>query len=98
MVIREDEEMKTGKPQLPTETSTIAEASPSYLAPASARRAKIICTIGPACHSEAAMRDLLRLGIDVARRNFSHGTHDEHARNNEHLRRTAEQEDRTVCI
>jgi pyruvate kinase len=63
-----------------------------------ARRAKIICTIGPASHSEAAMRDLLRLGMDVARLNFSHGTHEDHARNIERLRRAAEQEDRTICI
>jgi pyruvate kinase len=62
------------------------------------RRAKIICTIGPACHSEAAMRDLLRLGMDVARLNFSHGTHEDHARNIERLRRAAEKEDRTICI
>jgi len=64
----------------------------------SARRAKIICTIGPACHSEAAMRDLLRLGMDVARLNFSHGSHEDHARNIERLRKAAEKEDRTVCI
>ena len=63
-----------------------------------ARRAKIICTIGPACHSEAAMRDLLRLGMDVARLNFSHGSHEDHARNIERLRRAAERENRTVCI
>src|SRR5437660_10781470 len=63
-----------------------------------ARRAKIICTIGPACHSEAAMRDLLRLGMDVARLNFSHGSHEDHARNIERLRRAAEKESRTVCI
>src|SRR5271156_5416042 len=62
------------------------------------RRAKIICTIGPACHSEAAMRDLLRIGMDVARLNFSHGTHEDHARNITRLRRSAEREGRTVCI
>jgi pyruvate kinase len=62
------------------------------------RRAKIICTIGPACHSEAAMRDLLRLGMDVARLNFSHGSHEDHARNIQRLRRAAEKENRTVCI
>jgi len=62
------------------------------------RRAKIICTIGPACQSEAAMRDLLRLGMDVARLNFSHGSHEEHARNIERLRRAAEKESRTICI
>jgi pyruvate kinase len=62
------------------------------------RRAKIICTIGPACDSEAAMRDLLRLGMDVARLNFSHGTHEDHARNIQRLRRAADREGRTICI
>jgi len=65
---------------------------------AATRRAKIICTIGPASNSEAMMRDLMRLGMDVARLNFSHGTHEEHARNIERLRRAAEKEGRTVCI
>ena len=44
------------------------------------------------------MRDLLRLGMDVARLNFSHGTHEDHAHNIERLRRAAEREGRTVCI
>jgi len=76
-----------------TTDNSVAPASASLL-----RRAKIICTIGPACHSEAAMRDLLRLGMDVARLNFSHGSHEDHARNIERLRRAAERENRTVCI
>jgi pyruvate kinase len=62
------------------------------------RRAKIICTIGPACNSEEAMRDLMRMGMDVARLNFSHGTHDDHAANIERLRRVATEENRTICI
>ena len=62
------------------------------------RRAKIICTIGPACNTEATMRDLLRLGMDVARLNFSHGTHKDHAHNIQRLRRAAAREGRTVCI
>ena len=44
------------------------------------------------------MRDLLRLGMDVARLNFSHGTHEEHIRVIERLRRVAQKEDRTICI
>jgi len=75
---------------------TITEDYPAPQAPV--RRAKIICTIGPACHTEAAMRDLLRLGMDVARVNFSHGSHEEHAQNIERLRRAAEREGRTICI
>jgi pyruvate kinase len=62
------------------------------------RRAKIICTIGPACNSEASMRELLRLGMDVARLNFSHGTHEDHAHNIARLRRASERERKTVCI
>ncbi|MBI3483874.1 MAG: hypothetical protein HY012_01805, partial [Acidobacteria bacterium] len=39
------------------------------------RKAKIVCTIGPASSSPQMIDDLLRLGMDVARLNFSHGTH-----------------------
>ena len=63
-----------------------------------ARRAKIICTIGPSCGTESVMRELLRLGMDIARLNFSHGTHEDHANNIQRLRRAAEREGRTVCI
>src|SRR5271157_2136162 len=44
------------------------------------------------------MRDLLRLGMDVARLNFSHGSHQDHAHNIERLRRAARREHRTICI
>src|SRR5258707_2957177 len=62
------------------------------------RRAKIVCTLGPASNTEVAMRDLMRAGMDVARLNFSHGTHEEHARVIERLRKVAEREGRTICI
>jgi pyruvate kinase len=62
------------------------------------RRAKIICTVGPACNSENALRDLMGLGMDVARLNFSHGTHEEHGRVIDRLRRAAAKEKRTLCI
>jgi pyruvate kinase len=68
------------------------------MAAAAARRAKIICTIGPACNTEAMLREMMRLGMDVARLNFSHGTHPEHARNIARLRRAAKLENRTICI
>src|SRR5947209_7172488 len=44
------------------------------------------------------MRDLLRLGMDIARLNFSHGTHEEHTHNVQRLRRAAQREGRTLCI
>jgi pyruvate kinase len=62
------------------------------------RRAKIVCTIGPACDSEEMIRDLMRAGMDVARLNFSHGTHAEHARRIRRLRSAARHLKRTVCI
>lgn len=62
------------------------------------RKAKIVCTIGPSSSSEAVLRDLVRSGMDVARLNFSHGTHDEHARRIERLRRVAEREGRSLGI
>ena len=64
----------------------------------STRQAKIICTIGPACNSEEMLRDLMRLGMDVARLNFSHGSHEDHACNIRRLRQVAESENRTICI
>src|ERR1700728_4153016 len=94
-----DEEMKASKPQPVTENSSFTtETSLSSPANPAARRAKIRATIGPACHSEAAMRDLFRLGMDVARLNFSHGSHEDHARNIERLRRAADREGQSVCI
>ncbi len=44
------------------------------------RRAKIVCTIGPATESPAMLDRLVRSGMDVARLNFSHGDHAWHAR------------------
>jgi pyruvate kinase len=97
--------LKPGKIDLVTEGLPPVEASitvdlaldPTAISTVG-RRAKIICTIGPASNSEPMMRDLLRVGMDVARLNFSHGTHEEHARNIERLRRAAQKEGRTVCI
>jgi pyruvate kinase len=57
-----------------------------------------VCTLGPASHAESMIRDLMRAGMDVARLNFSHGTHAEHERVIERLRKVARQERRTICI
>ncbi len=42
------------------------------------RRTKIVCTLGPATSSREAIRALIAAGMDVARLNFSHGSHDDH--------------------
>jgi pyruvate kinase len=70
----------------------------SQLEPAKQRRAKIVCTIGPATDSEEQIRELLMLGMDVARLNFSHGSHEDHSRRIRTLRRAAAALGRTVCI
>ena len=61
-------------------------------------RTKIVCTIGPASRDPETLRELVRQGMDVARLNFSHGTHAEHAETIDGLRQIAEDECATVAI
>lgn len=70
----------------------------SASSPASARRAKIVATIGPASNTETVFRGLLRAGMDVARLNFSHGTHPEKVKLIQLIRRVAADEGKNICI
>ena len=49
------------------------------MAAAAPRRTKIVATIGPACDSVDSLRALVDAGVDAARLNLSHGSHEEHA-------------------
>jgi pyruvate kinase len=62
------------------------------------RRAKIVCTIGPATASPERLRGLAEAGMDVARLNFSHGTHADHERTYQLVRETAEAVGRPIGV
>ena len=62
------------------------------------RRAKIVCTIGPACDTEAKLVELMKAGMDVARLNFSHGTHDEHGARLERIRAASKICEKPVAV
>lgn len=64
---------------------------PIYTPPQPYRRTKIICTIGPSSSSSEIISKMLGAGMDVARINFSHGTHKEHATQIRTLRKIARQ-------
>ncbi len=62
------------------------------------RRTKIIATLGPATDDPEVLAELIRAGVDVARINFSHGNHADHARRIAAVRSAAAKEDRYIGI
>ncbi|MBF6088649.1 pyruvate kinase [Nocardia cyriacigeorgica] len=62
------------------------------------RRTKIVCTLGPATATEDRIRELVESGMDVARLNFSHGEHSDHADNYKKVRQAADHVGRAVGI
>ncbi|MBW3648636.1 MAG: pyruvate kinase, partial [Actinobacteria bacterium] len=62
------------------------------------RRAKIVCTLGPATHSYEGVRGLVYAGMDVARLNFSHGEHVQHAEAYTWVRQASDESGRGVGI
>ncbi len=63
-----------------------------------ARRTKIVCTLGPASSDRDTIRRMIRAGMDVARLNFSHGSHEDHRRLIEYVREAADLEEKVVPI
>ncbi|MBI2407812.1 MAG: pyruvate kinase [Gemmatimonadetes bacterium] len=62
------------------------------------KRTKIVCTIGPASSDPEMLRALMRAGLDVARINFSHGTHEQHAARIADIRRISAELNKPVAI
>lgn len=62
------------------------------------RKAKIVCTIGPASSSPEMLEQLIGAGMNVARLNFSHGTHESHARAIQAIRQAAQRAGAAVAI
>jgi pyruvate kinase len=62
------------------------------------RRAKIVCTMGPASATEDGLTALVAAGMDVARLNFSHGARSDHEQVYELVRRVSDRSGRAVAV
>ncbi|SEH38047.1 MULTISPECIES: pyruvate kinase [Atopobiaceae] len=62
------------------------------------KRTKIVCTMGPATESDEVLRELIKAGMNVARFNFSHGSHAYHRNNIDRVRRISEELGKPVAI
>jgi len=62
------------------------------------RRAKIIATLGPSSDKEEILRKLILEGLDIVRLNFSHGTHENHLRNIELIRKLSKELHKPITI
>ena len=62
------------------------------------RKTKIVCTIGPSSDNEDVFRAMCKTGLNVARLNFSHGTHDEHKKTIEMIKKVREELNLPIAI
>ena len=77
----------------PSHDAFSADRTPDRL-----RRAKIVATLGPACSTTETFRALVRAGLDVARLNFSHGSHEQKSELIRMVRQVALEEKKPICI
>ena len=62
------------------------------------RKTKIVCTMGPATDNEKVLKELMLAGMDVARLNFSHGTHEEAKKRIDMIKKVREEVGKPVAI
>lgn len=62
------------------------------------RKTKLICTIGPACSDEKTIIEMIKAGMNVARLNFSHGTHENHLKMINMVRKASEELDIPLAV
>jgi len=62
------------------------------------RKAKIVCTLGPASSTPEMIDRLIRAGMDVARLNFSHGSHDDHRRRVDAVRKASMRYEKSMAV
>ena len=62
------------------------------------RKTKIICTIGPASDNEETLSKMFEAGMNVARLNFSHGTHEQHQEKIDLIKRVREKMNLPIAI
>ena len=84
---------------MPSMVSPVLNSSyPRRMATVGRRRTKIVATVGPATSDRASLRALVDAGLDGARLNLSHGTHDEHAARVRLLREVQEEYRRPLAL
>ena len=62
------------------------------------RKTKIICTIGPSSDNEETLKSMIKAGMNVARLNFSHGTHEEHQKKIDLIKKVRDEIDAPIPI
>ncbi len=79
-------------------SDTTAMGDSAWFRDSPRRSAKIVATLGPASSTEETFRQLVRAGLDVARLNFSHGSHEQKADLIRMVRKVARAEGKPICL